>query len=78
MAKTPFLKTRPGRSGLYFQRAVPKDLWDVLGKKVWSFKAGDTLSEARRALPLFLEKTDALIRLHSTQLSPENQGARRQ
>jgi integrase len=70
---TPYLKTRPGRAGFYFQRAVPKELRRVLGKKVWSMKAGPTLAEARRALPVLLEATDAAIRLHSQQLTPEEE-----
>jgi len=70
---TPYLKTRPGRAGYYFQRAVPKELRRVLGKKVWSMKAGSTLTEARRALPALLEATDAAIRLHSQQLTPEEE-----
>jgi len=57
----PYLKRVPNRSGIYFQRAVPRPLQRKLGKKSWQWKAGDTLIEARRNVQLFLAKTDLEI-----------------
>jgi integrase len=57
-----YLVTLSGRSGLYAQRAVPKNLHARLGTKLWRKKAGNTLSEARRFLPGFLAWTDEMIR----------------
>ena len=56
-----YLKRLTGRSGWYFQRAVPKALQPKLGKKTWSWKAGHTQLEARRAVLGFLIRTDAEI-----------------
>jgi len=61
MALGPYLKRIPGRSGIYFQRAVPRSLQDKLGKKTWQWKAGDTAIDARRAVQAFLVRTDAEI-----------------
>ena len=57
----PYLKRIPNRSGIYFQRAVPRPLQKKLGKKTWQFKAGDTVQQARRAVNDFLVQTDAEI-----------------
>ena len=56
-----YVKSIPGRSGYYFQRAVPRQLQDKIGKKTWIWKAGDSLEEARRKLAEYLIETDALI-----------------
>ena len=56
-----YLKHRPGRSGWYFQRAVPQDVQRAIGKKVWTIKAGDTQSQARAAATRLLEATDRQI-----------------
>lgn len=56
-----YLVSLKGRSGLYAQRAVPKDLQSRLGTKLWRKKAGNTLPEARRFLVGFLAETEALI-----------------
>ena len=63
MAHVPgnYLVTLKGRSGLYAQRAVPKDLQARLGIKLWRRKAGNTASEARRFLAGFLAWTEELI-----------------
>ena len=57
----PYLKRVPNRSGIYFQRAVPRPLQQKLGKKSWQWKAGDTLIQARRNVQEFLAKTDLEI-----------------
>ncbi|PSB36543.1 tyrosine-type recombinase/integrase [Aphanothece minutissima] len=46
---------------MYFQRAVPKDVQQAIGKKVWSIKAGDTQAQARAAANRLLEATDREI-----------------
>jgi hypothetical protein len=56
-----YLVKLSGRSGLYAQRAVPKNLHARLGTKLWRKKAGNTLSEARRFLPGFLAWTEELM-----------------
>jgi integrase len=56
-----YLRQRPGRSGLYFQRAVPLDVQRAIGKKVWTIKAGDTQAQARAAAARLLEATDREI-----------------
>lgn len=61
-----------GRPGYYAQRAVPLDLQQRLGKKLWRKKAGNTLSEARLFLVAFLAETEALIQQHRGQLSPHD------
>lgn len=61
MALGPYLKRIPARSGIYFQRAVPRNLHKTLGKKTWQWKAGNTVAEARRAVQGFLVRTDAEI-----------------
>ena len=55
-----YLKTEKGRNGYFFQRAVPKDLQDRLGK-VWRVKAADTQNEARREALRLLTMTDQII-----------------
>ena len=61
MALGPYLKRIPARSGIYFQRAVPRNLHKTLGKKTWQWKAGNTVAEARRTVQGFLVRTDAEI-----------------
>jgi integrase len=56
-----YLTNRPGRPGYYFQRSVPADVQDTLGLKVWKVKAGDTLPDARQAVPHLLLETDRQI-----------------
>ena len=53
------LKGRPGYSA---QRAVPTDLQQRLGKKLWRQKAGNTVSEARLFLAAFLSETEESIK----------------
>lgn len=65
MPKTPYLKRLNGRSGWYFQRAVPRPLQKLIGKKTWILKAGDNLTQARRKVVEFLELTDQQI-AHAT------------
>jgi site-specific recombinase XerD len=62
VASDRYLVTLSGRSGLYAQRAVPKNLQARLGTKLWRRKAGNTLSEARRFLPGFLAWTEEAIK----------------
>lgn len=57
----PYLKRIPNRSGIYFQRAVPRPLQQKLGKKTWQWKAGDTVQQAQRAVNDFLVQTDREI-----------------
>ena len=57
-----YLKSRAGRKGWFFQRSVPPDCRDVIGKATWIRKAGDTLSEAKRNAAVFLEESEQLIR----------------
>ena len=61
MTLGPYLKRIPGRTGIYFQRAVPRPLHQRLGKKTWQFKAGNTVAEARRAVQGLMLRTDAEI-----------------
>jgi len=61
MTLGPYLKRIPGRTGIYFQRAVPRSLHTHLGKKTWQYKAGNTVAEARRAVQGLLMRTDAEI-----------------
>jgi integrase len=58
---TRYLTNRPGRPGYYFQRSVPVDVQETLGLKVWKVKAGDTLPDARKAVPHLLLETDRQI-----------------
>ena len=67
-----YLKSRAGRKGWFFQRSVPPDCRDVIGKATWIRKAGDTLSEAKRNAAVFLEESEQLIReCRGKQQSPE-------
>ena len=68
---TPYLTKLPGRSGFYFQRKVPADLIKVIGKRLWRWKAGNTLQEARKATVEGLAKTDEIIATHRGSLAPE-------
>ena len=61
MALGPYLKRIPNRTGIYFQRAVPRPLQQKLGKKSWQWKAGDTLTQARRNVQGLLANTDLEI-----------------
>ena len=62
MTKTiPYLKRVPGRNGYYGQRAIPKRLQAKLRKKTIIRKLGNSLAEARRNLPEFLDQCDALF-----------------
>ena len=66
-----YLKSRKGRKGWFFQRSVPPDCRDVIGKATWIRKAGDTLTEAKRNAAVFLEESEQLIReARGKQLSP--------
>ena len=67
-----YLKSRAGRKGWFFQRSVPPDCRDVIGKATWIRKAGDTITEAKRNAAVFLEESEQLIReARGKQLSPE-------
>ena len=68
---TPYLTKLPGRSGFYFQRKVPADLVKAVGKRLWRWKAGNTLLEARKESAHGLLKTDALIAMHRGTITPE-------
>ena len=57
-----YLKSRKGRKGWFFQRSVPPDCRDVIGKATWIRKAGDTITEAKRNAAVFLEESEQLIR----------------
>ena len=57
---TRYLKERHGRSGYYFQRAIPEALQGRLGR-VWTAKAGNTKEEASRELLRLLTLTDKII-----------------
>ena len=59
----PYLKRIPNRTGIYFQRAVPRALQEKLGKKSWQWKAGETFIQARRNVQELLAKTDEEIAL---------------
>ena len=61
MGISPYLQRLGTKPGLYFVRAVPKDLQARLGKKHWRWKAGNDLTEARRSVPEFLVMTDRAI-----------------
>ena len=67
-----YLKSRKGRKGWFFQRSVPPDCRDVIGRATWIRKAGDTLTEAKRNAAVFLEESEQLIReARGKQLTPE-------
>ena len=67
-----YLKSRKGRKGWFFQRSVPPDCRDVIGKATWIRKAGDTATEAKRNAAMFLEETEQLIReVRGQRLTPE-------
>ena len=57
-----YLKSRKDRKGWFFQRSVPPDCRDVIGRATWIRKAGDTLAEAKRNAAVFLEESEQLIR----------------
>ena len=57
---TSYLKQRKGRSGWFFQRAVPLALQDRLGR-TWVAKAGNTKEEASREALRLLGLTDKII-----------------
>ncbi len=59
--KTPYLQRLGTKPGLYFVRAVPRDLQTTLGKKHWRWKAGNDLTEARRSVAEYLALTDRQI-----------------
>ena len=65
----PYLKRIPNRSGIYFQRAVPRPLQGKLGKKTWQWKAGDNVQQARRVVNEFLSQTDREIALATGQIN---------
>ena len=67
-----YLKSRKGRKGWFFQRSVPPDCRDVIGRATWIRKAGDTLTEAKRNAAVFFEESEQLIReTRGKQLTPE-------
>lgn len=68
---TPYLVKLPGRSGFYFQRKVPADLVEALGKRLWRWKAGNTLQEARKATVVGLAQTDEIIATYRGSVAPE-------
>ena len=70
MTITPYIKRISGRSGFYFQRAVPRPLQKQLKRQTWIRKAGDTLIEARRNLAVFLNETDAAIAEAKGEINP--------
>lgn len=67
---TPYLVKLPGRAGFYFQRKVPADLVRSIGRRLWRWKAGNTLTEARKAVVKGLNKTDVLIAQHRGEVTP--------
>ena len=66
---TSYLKQISGRRGFYFQRAVPVPLQKSIGKKVWTYKAGDSITDARRNVVRLLAETDALIAQHKGEVN---------
>ena len=67
-----YLKSRKGRKGWFFQRSVPPDCRDVIGKSTWIRKAGDTVTEAKRNAAIYLGETEQLIReARGQRLTPE-------
>ena len=61
MGISPYLQRLGTKPGVYFVKAVPKDLQARHGKKHWRWKAGKDLTEARRSVPEFLVMTDRAI-----------------
>ena len=69
-----YLKRRKGREGFFFQRSVPPDCRDVIGKATWTRKAGNNATEAKRNVPQFLAETEQLIKeARGQQLTPSQQ-----
>ena len=68
---TNYLVKLKGRSGFYFQRKVPKELQEQLGKTHWRWKAGNTLQEARRGALEALDFTDGIIHQNARKVTPE-------
>ena len=60
-SKLPYLSKRADTDGYFFLRRVPKDLVKAVRATQWRWKLADTLSDARRALPDAIAKTDQLI-----------------
>lgn len=50
-----------GKPGWYFQRAVPLDVRQTVGKGLWRWKAGNTKPEAIQTAARLLAETDELI-----------------
>ena len=50
---------------------MPADLVKSIGKRLWRWKAADTLLEARKEAAHGLLKTDALIAQHRGTITPE-------
>ena len=61
LAKLPYVLDRPDKPGLYFNRRVPKDLRDLVGKEYWRWLLGHTAAEARLKLPEAIAYTDQVI-----------------
>ena len=75
MAKTPYL-IQQGRTW-WFSRAVPRQLQEKIGKKLWRERLGHDLGEARREVIRCLAKTDQEIELAQLPTEEERR-ARRQ
>ena len=60
-SKTPYLCRITGSTSWWFQRAVPKDVQQVIGKKTWKTNVGPLLPEARRRVLELLADTDTQI-----------------
>ena len=67
---TPYLVKLPGRSDFDFQRKVPSGLIQSMGQRLWRWKAGNTLTEARKAVVESLHKTVVLIAQHRGEVTP--------
>ena len=69
-----YLKRRKGRQGFFFQRSVPPDCRDFIGKATWIKKAGNTATEAKRNAAVLLAETERLIQqARGQQLTPEQE-----
>jgi integrase len=60
-SKLPYCVHRSDRPGYWFDRRVPADCQDILGRKHWRVFAGTTVTEARRRIAQLLADTDDLI-----------------
>ena len=60
-SKIPFCVHRSDRTGYWFDRRVPIDCQQAIGKKHWRCFAGHTAVEARKQVSVLLQQTEQLI-----------------